>query len=42
MVWFFGGGYIFGSKTLFGSPAGLLASAIQNEDEIYEEIIFVS
>lgn len=41
MVWFFGGGYIFGSKTLFGSPAGLWDSGNEVEDEA-GDFVYVS
>jgi len=42
MVWFFGGGYVFGSKHLFGGPAGLFNASNQLEDIDEQDFIFVS
>ncbi|KAK5074253.1 hypothetical protein LTR64_006603 [Lithohypha guttulata] len=42
MVWFFGGGYVFGSKHLFGGPAGLFNASNQLEDIDEQDFIFVA
>ncbi len=34
VVWFHGGGYIFGNKNLFGSPIGLIDAARKSEGNI--------
>ena len=44
VVWFFGGGYIFGSKTLFGSPVGLFNASsfmVTDANDSYDDIIYV-
>ena len=38
LVWFFGGGYVFGSKQSDGNPAGLIA---RSQDESTQGVVYV-